>query len=337
VVQRAQIALLACKGVSTEVIATKVGCSSRNVRVWKARLRQNPSLDALQDKPRAGRPSSVPLEVRCELIRLACERPEGEDAPAPFRDVWTQQALADALEERTSYRLSKSEVGRILRFENLRPHRVKIWLKSQDPEFQPKAERICNLYLKPPEAATVVCVDEKPLQVLERVRSTHRATDGSVRYEFEYRRHGTQSLLAAFDIRTGRVFGRVVKKRSAKRLVSFMNQLARRYPTGDVYVVWDNLNTHHDGRDRRWTRFNEQHGGRFHFVYTPKHASWLNQVEIWFSILQRRILRYGDFETPDAQKDRVEGFIRHWNRRERHPFRWTWRSNPRKNRTSKRR
>ena len=300
-------------------------------------MRENPSLEALQDKPRTGRPSAVPLEVRCELIRLACERPEGEDSPAPFRDIWTQQALADALEARTSYRLSKSEVGRILRFEKLRPHRVKMWLKSQDPEFKPKAKRICDLYLKPPEGATVVCVDEKPLQVLERVRPTHRAKDGSVRYEFEYKRHGTQALLAAFDIRTGRVFGRVVKKRSAKRLVSFMNALARRYPKGDVYVVWDNLNIHYDGRDERWTRFNERHGGRFHFVYTPKHASWLNQVEIWFSILQRRVLRHGDFKTQTAQKDRVEGFIRHWNRYERHPFRWTWRSNTRKTRRPKRR
>ena len=207
---------------------------------------------------------------------------------------------------------------------------MKIWLKSSDPEFKKKAKRICGLYISPPDGAVVVCVDEKPLQVLERVQETHTAADGSVRSEFEYKRHGTQSLLAAFDIRTGRVFGAVVKKRNAKRLVSFMNALARRYPKGDVYVVWDNLNTHYDGRDLRWTKFNERAGGRFHFVYTPKHASWLNQVEIWFSILQRRILRYGDFETQAAQKDRVDGFIRHWNRFERHPFRWTWRSNGRK-------
>jgi len=337
IVQRAKILLLAHRGFGGEEIARKLGCSSRTVRKWKARFRARPRFDTLNEAERSGRPAVVPVDVRCELIRLACDRPEGDESPAPFRDVWTHQALADALEARTSYRLSVSEVGRILRNEELRPHRVKIWLKSSDPQFKEKAKRICDLYLEPPQGAAVVCVDEKPLQVLQRVQQTHVGPDGEVRYEFEYKRHGTQSLLAAFDIRTGRVFGRVVKKRTGKALVTFMNALARRYPTGDVYVVWDNLNTHYDGRDARWTKFNERQGGRFHFVYTPKHASWLNQVEIWFSILQRRILRYGDFDNPAAQKARVDGFIRHWNRFECHPFRWTWRSNARKNRRRKRR
>ena len=93
-----------------------------------------------------------------------------------------------------------------------------------------------------------------------------------------------------------------------------------------IILIWDNLNVHYDGRDDRWTRFNARHGGRFHFVYTPKHASWMNQVEIWFSILHRRIIRYGDFGSTDHQKDEVEGFIRHWNKSEAHPFRWTWRT-----------
>ena len=211
-VQRAKIALLAHRGLGTEEISRMVGCSSRNVRVWKARLREDPTLNGLRDRPRTGRPALVPLEVRCELIRLACERPDGDDSPAPFRDVWTQQALADALEANTSYRLSRSEVGRILRFEGLRPHRVKVWLKCQDPDFAPKAKRICDLYIDPPAGAVVVCVDEKPLQALERIRKTTRSSDGSVRYEFEYKRRGTQSLLAAFDTQTGRVFGRVVKR-----------------------------------------------------------------------------------------------------------------------------
>ncbi len=97
-------------------------------------------------------------------------------------------------------------------------------------------------------------------------------------------------------------------------------------------MVWDNLNVHYDGKDDRWTRFNARHGGRFHFVYTPKHASWMNQVEIWFSILHRRIIRHGDFGSTDHQKDEVEGFIRHWNKTEAHPFRWTWRTDHVKNR-----
>jgi transposase len=105
-----------------------------------------------------------------------------------------------------------------------------------------------------------------------------------------------------------------------------MDDLAQRYPDKIVYVVWDNLNIHYDGRDERWSQFNQRHRKRFRFVYTPKHASWMNQVEIWFSILQRRILKYGDFATPEAQAQRILGFIGHWNEKECHPFRWTWRT-----------
>jgi transposase len=326
-VQRAEIMLLAHKGLGTEEIARTVNCSSRNVRKWKVRFAKAPCLASLEDAPRSGRPARISTAIRCQLVQLACARPDDGEAPAPFRDIWTHAALAAALAERTGQKISVSEVGRILRFEDLRPHRVRQWLKSEDPEFLPKAERICRLYRHPPKDAVVVCVDEKPLQVLERKHPRHVDwRDASVRYEFEYVRHGTQALLAAFDIRTGHVLGSVVPHRSADALVGFMNDLARRYPAKTVYVVWDNLNIHYDGRDERWSRFNQRHGHRFRFVYTPTHASWMNQVEIWFSILQRRILKHGDFATPDTQAQRILGFIGHWNRTEAHPFRWTWRT-----------
>jgi transposase len=250
-----------------------------------------------------------------------------------FRDVWTYGSLSDVLAAKTGYRLSTSEIGRILRFKEIRPHHVAQWLRSEDPDFLPKAQAVCDLYLNPPKDAVVVCVDEKPMQALERRHPTHVARDdGTVRYEYEYKRHGTQVLLAAFDIKTGKVLGQVLPRRTAPALVDFMESLARRYPTQQVHVVWDNLNVHYDGKDDRWVRFNARHGGRFHFVYTPKHASWMNQVEIWFSILHRRILRHGDFGSTRHQKDEVEGFIRHWNQKEAHPFRWTWRTDRIQNR-----
>ena len=105
-----------------------------------------------------------------------------------------------------------------------------------------------------------------------------------------------------------------------------MQEVARKNPRRPVYVVWDNLNIHYDGKDKRWTEFNARHGNRFHFNYTPKHASWLNQVEIWFSILQRRVLRYGSFKSREQLRDRVLAFIAWWNEEEAHPFRWTWRT-----------
>jgi transposase len=267
VVQRARIVLLAHEGRGTEEIARIVGWTARSVRKWKARFSQAPLLDTLEDADRSGRPARVPLAVRCQLVRLACERPN--DSLARFRDVWTYAALSDVLAKKTGYRLSTSEIGRILRFKDIRPHHIQQWLHSEDPDFLPKAKAVCDLYLNPPKEAIVVCVDEKPMQALQRRHPTHVcAEDGTVRYEYEYKRHGTQVLLAAFDIATGKVLGRVLPRRTAPALVEFMEALAQRYPQQQVYVVWDNLNVHYDGRDDRWTQFNARHGNRFHFVYT---------------------------------------------------------------------
>lgn len=146
-----------------------------------------------------------------------------------------------------------------------------------------------------------------------------------MRHEYEYKRHGTRTLLASFDISDGFVFGRAFPDRTAQTLVGFMHEVAYCYPDQEVFVVWDNLNIHFDGPDNRWAQFNAEHGGRFHFVYTPLHASWLNQVEIWFSIIERRVLRHGSFSTPKQLEDAVHGFIRYWNQYEGHPFRWTFR------------
>jgi hypothetical protein len=142
------------------------------------------------------------------------------------------------------------------------------------------------------------------------------------RFEFEYRRRGTRALIGAFDIRTGEVFAHVGPRRTAEDIMEFMEDLARRYLKGDVYIVWDNLNIHCGDE---WTRFNRRHGHRFHFVHTPIHASWVNQIEIWFGILQRRVLRHGDFSSALDLERRLLGFVRHWNAHEAHPFRWTFR------------
>lgn len=334
-VLRARIVLAAADGEDAESIARGLSCTSRSVRTWKARWRANPTVDSLDDLPRSGRPSSVGVGTRCELIALACERPDALDqdgkvrGKAAFRDVWTRAALRSALALCTGVLLSVSEIGRILRYENLRPHRVRYWLTSKDPDFAAKAARITDLYLQPPPGATVLCVDEKPVQVLGRRYPSKLGTDGTVHKEYEYIRRGTCCLLAAFDVRTGKVVARVVDQRTATQTVDFMEELARRHPRGEVWIVWDNLNTHYDGPSKRWTEFNHRHGNRFHLVYTPIHASWLNQVEIWFSKLQRRILTHADFASVAAAKARIESFVEHHNSEEARPYRWTWRYNPR--------
>jgi transposase len=303
-------------------VAVLAGCSDRVVRKWRARWEACAAIESLLDGPRSGRPPRVSLQTRCEIVSLACERPA--DNRAVFRDVWTYQAIADALYACSGERVSRSTVRRVLAAGGWRPHRVRYWLHSPDPDFRAKVARICRLYRRPPQDAVVVCIDEKPMQALARRHPSHVGHRGIVRHEFEYRRRGTCSLLASFDIRTGEVFGRVVRHRDARALLAFMHALARRYEGRRVYVVWDNLNLHYDGRNARWTRFNQQHGRRFRFVYTPLHASWVNQVEVWFSILQRRILRYGSFDSVTALAHDVLGFVRHWNRAEARPFRWTF-------------
>ncbi len=200
-----------------------------------------------------------------------------------------------------------------------------MWLNSQDPDFGPKIDRVCKLYTNPPQGVTVLCVDEKRLFAHLRTPGLQPAKPGrSCRKEFEYSRHGSSVLLAAFDIQTGKVFAQCRERRTGDDLVDFMESVARSIE-GQVVIIWDNLNVHHDGKGQRWTRFNERHGGRFTFVHTPKHASWTNQVEIWFSILERRVLRHGSFATVAAVNVRTTGFITHWNAHEAAPFRWTFR------------
>ena len=324
-VVRAQIILKAAAGASNAQIAHDVGCHVDTVRKWRERFAENSRVVSLRDAPRSGRPSLVPVSVRCEVIKFACDHPS--EYGVRCRDVWTHQALADVVYAEFGVQLSRAEVGRILRCRDFRPHKFRNWLHSPDPEFSLKVRQICNLYVNPPKDATVLCVDEKTsIQALERKYPTKQPAPGKAgRYEFEYIRHGTRNLFAAFDIRTGRVHSQCRARRKAKDLVAFMEYVARRVPSGQVYIVWDNLNIHYDGRDKRWTRFNERHGGRFHFVYTPLHASWVNQVEIWFSILQRRIIRHGNFLSVADLKSKLNKFVAHWNRREAHPFRWTFR------------
>jgi transposase len=318
--KRVRMILLRADGVGPASVARRLGCAVSTVDKWSARWRQRPCFESLLDAPRSGRPPSIGLETRCEIVKIACNRPAG--CKAPLREVWTLDAIATELHARTGILVSRSSVHRVLQARGLRPHRVRPWLHSPDPDFRPKVRRICELYLDPPKDAVVLCIDEKPMQVLCRKYPTRRARDASLRREFEYVRHGTRALLGAFEVRRGKVVGEVVKHRDAATMLKFMERLARRYPRQRIIVIWDNLNIHKDGLDDRWSLFNARHGNRFEFVYTPLHASWLNQIEIWFSILQRRVLRLGSFDDAGELEAAVRGFIAYWNRYEAHPFRW---------------
>lgn len=322
-VLRAQIILHLYANKCVAQTAIALGVDEKTVRRWRDRFLDRGRLSALIDRPRSGRPCEISAVSRCEIVLMACGKPG--DFAVESRNVWTLTALTQRFAElHPEEAMSRSAVARILTEEKLRPHRVKMWLHSPDPLFREKVTDICNVYLNPPPGAVVLCVDEKTgMQALGRKHPGRNATvENDQRMDYEYVRNGTSKLIAAFNPQTGEVFGDVGPGRTAADLLSFMEDVAKRYPTQDVHIVWDNLNIHHEGKDHRWTHFNARHGHRFYFHYTPIHASWVNQVELFFGILQRRVLRYGVFSSLEELNEAVKKFIDHWNRSERHPFKW---------------
>ncbi len=321
---RARIALLADDGVSTSEIARVLNVSVPVVCKWRKRA-ATLGAKGLHDQKRSGRPPLLTPAQRLELVALACEPlKQGDGRTTPT----LEEVIDRALERKVVDSISRSHLHRILQACDLRPHRVQMWLHSQDPDFRQKATEICDLYLRPPADSVVLSIDEKTgMQALERKSAGRNPAPGRRRRrEFEYIRHGTQSLIAAFDVGTGKVFGHCGPRRTGDDLEVFMEALARRYPSGDVHVIWDNLNIH-CAMQSRWNAFNRRHGERFHFHFTPLHASWVNQIELWFAILGRRCLRHASFRSAESLRQAVLSFIDEWNLKA-HPFRWTFTGYP---------
>lgn len=256
------------------------------------------------------------------MVTMACRRPEQFGLA---QVLWTLSELAACAERKGAVRhISRSSVHRILQEAELRPHKVKMWCTSNDPDYDRKMADVVRLYLHPPEGESVVCFDEKSqMQARSRRVGLRQAEVGRAgRQESDYQRHGTRCLLACFDVRTGKVIGQLRRQRRSVEFLAFLDVIAAACPRGRVHVVLDNLNTHYEPAVDAW---NSAHQGRFTFHYTPFHASWLNQIETFFSILTRRVLRYGEFKSGAALEDMVRAFLRRWNRCEAPPFRWTCR------------
>lgn len=321
-VQRAAIIVAAAEGMSTYAIARKLGCCESTVRKWRGRMTEAPLVPSLQDAPRSGRPPTIPLDVRLTVLRLACDVPPEGERQLRFRDVWTLSSLADAAAVETGVRISRSEIHAILRCGGLSPHRVVGWLHSPDAEFASRSKRIADLYISPPAGAHVLSIDEKTgIQATRRIHPNHADAQGRLRREFEYVRGGTTTMIAALDVGTGHVHA-VCKRRTRANFLRFLDTVIAKYPSGDIYLIVDNLNIHCGPEIEAWCARN---GGRVRFVYTPKHASWVNQIEIWFSILQRRVIRYGSFSSVRELEDRLRAFVRYYDRFEAKPFRWRFR------------
>ena len=317
-VVRAQIALMCHAGASTTAIAEAVGVSVQTVSHWRSRLARK-GVQGLQEVPRPGRPRRIGETQRLELLALACEPAELQGRATPTLDELVDRAVQRGVVKQ----ISRSHLQRILQAGDLRPHRVRQWLHSPDPQFRQKVNEICALYRRAPKGSVVLSIDEKTgIQAIERKHADREPQPGRARRrEFEYIRHGTQALIAALDVHSGRVIGSCSDRRTQADLVAFMEQVALAHPKGRVHIVWDNLNTHR--AQAVWDDFNARHGSRFVFHFTPLHASWVNQIELLFGIYSRRVLRHASHSSIAQLRERTEAFIAQRNQAP-PPFKWTF-------------
>jgi transposase len=307
-VDRGRIILLSHDGRTVRSIAAQLHTRPARVSKWQRRFTKL-RMNAFSDAPRSGKPHTYTAATEKRVLTLL-------DQPVPEGYAqWNGPLLATALTD-----VSVDQVWRILRKYKIQLQRRRSWCISTDPEFGPKAADVVGLYLKPPEKAVVLCVDEKPhIQALERAQGYLRLPDGKAVNGFShcYKRHGTTTLFAAFDIVTGQIQTGHYTRRRRREFLDFMNELVATYPDQQLHIILDNLNTHKPKQDR-WLRSHPN----VHLHFTPTYSSWLNQVECWFSILSRSALRGANFTSPQQLRDAIDRFVKVYNQ-EAAPFEWT--------------
>jgi transposase len=305
---RAQIVLLAAEGRSTRSIARELGTMPRTVSCWRIRFARQ-GLAGLDDKRRSGPVRKYGVETGRRILGLL------EEAPPKGFGRWTGPLIAEALGD-----VHEQQVWRFLRDQKIDLAGRKSWCESDDPEFAAKAAEVVGLYMAPPENAIVICVDEKPsIQALERAQGYLKLPNGRALsgHSHDYKRNGTSTLFAAFEVATGQVIAAHKRRRRRIEFLDFMNGVVAAYPGKDLHVVLDNLSTHKPKCDS-WLKRHPQ----VHFHFTPTRASWLNQVEIWFSILEGKSLSGASFTSVKQLKEHIDAFIEAYNRNPT-PFAWT--------------
>jgi transposase len=316
--KRARIVLLAAEGALNRQIARIVGMNQHTVAQWRRRF-ETERLAGLQDRKRPGRPLVYDHDQRLRIVATVTQTP-----PNPASH-WSHSQLAKALSD---IGISASQIGRVLADLDIKPHRVRSWItRPDDPRFWERAADICGLCLVSPTNALVLSVDEKTgMAARSRTRPTTPVGPGRpARHEHEYVRHGTAILLAALDVQGGGIVQATdLDRNTAANFIAFLDDLDAKVPAGlEVHLVLDNGSSH-IARDTRWWFVDHP---RFHAHYTPSHASWLNQVELFFSILARRLLKRGEFRSVEDLVAKVMAFITDYNRTAT-PFRWTYDGRP---------
>lgn len=306
--ERARIVLLAADGLASRAIARVIGCTPGTASKWRVRYARERLAGLSERGERGAEPKYGPEHAKRILALL-------DQAPPPGYSNWTAPLLA-----REAGDIHEQYIWRFLRAQKIDLSGRKSWCQSTDPEFAAKAADIVGLYLMPPEHAVVLSVDEKPaIQALERAQGYLKLPNGRAMtgQSHDYKRHGTTTLFAALDVTSGAVTGRHYKRRRRIEFLDFMNRVVAKHPGKQIHVILDNLRTHKPKRDL-WLRRHP----KVHFHYTPTHASWLNQIEIWFSMLAGSSLKAGSFGSVQELISHIDSFIASYNDNAR-PFVWT--------------
>jgi transposase len=362
IARRARIILMANEErMSNADIAKEIGINKAKVTLWTQRWIERglePVLDRLRDRPRPGAPDTITPEQWCRVMALACESPQAHGYPISH---WSSKELAaEAIKQGIVERLSAGHLRKMLKKKTLQPHRVRYWLNAKPDER--KDERIADICAVYQQAAQqpdelVMSTDEMTgIQALERIAPDLPMSPAKpVAMEFEYQRHGTQTLIAAIRIATGSVCGWVGDTRTEADFAHFIEWVIQTHPGYRVYhFVLDQLNTHKSETLVRTTArlsgldidlgekgksgilqsmqtredFLSRTDKRIVFHYTPKHGSWMNQIEIWFGILARKVIKRGNFPSKAALRDRLLAFIDYFNATMAKPFKWTYQGKP---------
>ena len=309
-VRRARLILLLAQGKSYLAIRQVLGCNPNYISRWKGRFEAE-RLAGLYShhRGRAVEKRTPALEARIL---------EWTRRPAPDGSThWSSRKLAQHLG------ISHMMVARVWQRAGLKPHRIERYMASDDPDFELKAADIIGLYVKPPQHAAVFCVDEKTaIQALDRLDPVLPLSPGRLeRHGFEYYRHGTLSLCAALNTKSGTVLGKTAARHTSQEFVAFLADLVANQPRGkEIHLIADNLSAH---KTKRVEQFLAAHP-KVHLHYTPTYSSWLNQVENWFARIEREVIARGIFTSVKHLARKLMRYIRHYNRAPK-PIKWTYR------------
>jgi transposase len=311
-VVRAKILLLSSEGWSHAAIADKLDIAARTVWRWKKRF-VDAGLDGLETQRPGQAPAKLTPKLRARILDATRRKPRDGSTH------WSTRKLAEYLG------VSKSMVHRVWREAGLKPHRLERYMASNDPDFERKAADIIGLYLNPPQHAAVFCVDEKTaIQALDRRDRVLPLSPGRAeRHGFEYKRNGTLSLYAALNTKTGKVQGKTAARHTSREFVDFLEDVVSSCePQREIHIICDNLSAH---KTKLVAAFLDSHANvALHF--TPTYSSWLNQVELWFSKVQRDVIARGIFTSTADLARQLRRYINAYSKAAK-PIHWKY-SNP---------